>query len=83
MTGPEHYQRAEYLIMSAEQKYALPAVVSSRHLPRHEDADSLGPAEMMAAAQVHAMLALAAATALAQDTSLGDHSAWRRVAGVE
>lgn len=50
MTGPEHYREAEAHLASAAQNFM-----------RGDD-----PTSALAAAQVHATLALAAATALAQ-----------------
>ncbi|MGW4040431.1 hypothetical protein ACWEIM_29845 [Streptomyces sp. NPDC004778] len=73
MTGPEHYREAERLIT---ESYAIIR-------PNDE-----GPCEAdrsLAEAQVHATLALAAATALIDETPRSDsHSeyrAWSNVAG--
>ena len=68
MTGPEHYRRAEQLVESVTRRGKgpfQPAIVVSDPSP-----------EKIAAAQVHAVLALAAATAL--DT---DRQEWLDVAG--
>jgi len=58
MSGPEHYAHAEYLLaQSIDQRVAI----------AHGDPDAGDPQEpdrIMALAQVHATLALAAATAL-------------------
>lgn len=63
MTGPEHYAEAERLLEQAE--------VDSRDPMRKYAED----ANVIAAAQVHATLALAAATAAAQATAYdGDES---------
>ncbi|MEU9333192.1 hypothetical protein AB0D49_08500 [Streptomyces sp. NPDC048290] len=75
MTGPEHYREAQSLLDSC--KTSDGAVVI-------ED----GNEQLLAAAQVHATLALAAATALIDTTraaprsDMQDRAAWRRVAGV-
>lgn len=76
MTGPEHYQRAEFWADSAEQA-------------KKNDASDV--AELTALGQLHATLALAAATAMgAHSVEAGpagmptaDFDAWDRVAGVE
>jgi hypothetical protein len=71
MTGPEHYRAAENALGLA-----------------HNDLKGLeGEAAMLAVAQVHATLALAAATAL-YDGDLGsgadrEYQQWRRIAGSE
>jgi hypothetical protein len=74
MTGPDHYREAERLI--AEQ-----AKVTRLHDDTCPEAD-----RMLAEAQVHATLALAAATAL-NDNDGGmpsvDFKAWDDVAGVK
>jgi hypothetical protein len=57
MTGPEHYKMAEYLVGRA----AVP--VTQRRLDPQPD-DYFGDELMIAAAQVHATLAIADATAL-------------------
>lgn len=70
MTGPQHYQGAEDLLVLAAN--------------REPDADPADTALILRTAQVHATLALAAATAL-QDPeggTLGDnHGAWHQAAG--
>jgi hypothetical protein len=71
MTGPEHYQQAE------------------QFLARADDAEGGGDWERyyLAAAQVHATLAQAAATAVAGYSDDGmtadEWDAWNAVAGVE
>lgn len=55
MTGPEHYREAERLLELA----SVDTAESSCEIPPEQDV----PAWLMAAAQVHATLALAAATA--------------------
>lgn len=78
MTGPEHYREAERLL--AEGLHVL-----------GEDGPLTGAAEPLAAAQVHATLALAAATAMAHPyrsgerigMSLEDFRAWDKACGVE
>lgn len=74
MTGPEHYREAERLLDVAESTY-------------WEGPDSRVEFAQasLAAAQVHAMLALAAATAAGQATAYDgdeDHSRSRGWAGV-
>jgi hypothetical protein len=69
MTGPEHYRAAEMLLAAADQIA--------------EQGGDMG--EMLAAAQVHATLALAAATAMgsAKDgMPRVDFVAWDKAAGV-
>ena len=70
MTGPEHYQAAEQLIKAAGRR----AVASE---------DLLHPpvqrAEFTAQAQVHALLAVAAAYAADATMSFRDRSAWDTV----
>jgi len=68
MTGPEHYQEAERLIAAARAE--------SGGMYRHHPTEA---AVMLTEAQVHAALALAAATALG--TSGTDGQAWASVAG--
>lgn len=67
MTGPEHYQEAECLLRQAYD----------RNYGSDEER------YYVAAAQVHATLALAAATALRtqEGPTPSDWSAWRRAAG--
>lgn len=64
MTGPEHYAEAERL---ADQLYG-------------DEQDPRDVAALAAVAQVHATLALAAATAL--NLSLDDYQAWARLAAL-
>jgi hypothetical protein len=78
VTGPEHYAEAEKLLAAQ----TAPAVVPGYGPVLREDADM----DAVAAAQVHATLALAAATAL-NDGSYGsekkDYDAWKKAAGVK
>lgn len=62
MTGPEHYRTAEGMLIQAREAEA------GTDVERY----------YLAAAQVHAALALAAATALAirEDVPLSDYEAW-------
>jgi len=87
MTGPEHYRDAERLATEAVR-----VSPSFNDLPFGEHVTGTQHAEeLLALAQVHAMLALAAATALgARGTDnrpagmhLEDFIAWDDVAGVE
>jgi hypothetical protein len=64
VTGPEHYQRAEELIIQNR---------------RAADEDDTTRIRRLTAAQIHATLALAAATALG--TSATETRAWTDVAG--
>lgn len=69
MTGPEHYRKAEHRLLMAWEEDRTPEDV--RHL--------------VAEAQAHATLALAAATAMngAQNgMPIPDFKAWDQVAGV-
>lgn len=74
MTGPEHYREAEQLLTDAFSSKL------TTYEGENPEADRL-----IAAAQVHATLALAAATALIDETPRSDsHSeyrAWSNVAG--
>lgn len=78
MTGPEHYLEAERLMKGCKNSYGALVI---------ED----GTAEVLAAAQVHATLALAAATAMGSpvdgegDSGLPprDCKAWYDAAGVK
>lgn len=72
MTGPEHYRKAEELIGKAA---------------KHGDGTDR-QATTLAAAQVHATLALAAATAMPATDSPGcratyEYSAWNHACGVQ
>ncbi|MFB7285491.1 hypothetical protein [Actinacidiphila glaucinigra] len=73
MTGPEHYEHAEQLLADAD-------TILRPNDEGHCEADRL-----IAAAQVHATLALAAATALIDETprsdSFGNYRMWQNVAG--
>jgi hypothetical protein len=93
MTGPEHYHRAEQLPAEASQIIRfrqLPGQSGPADLPvRPQDmeerprlsSDPGRPDRTIAEAQVHATLALAAATAVA---GLGPESrAWADVAGTK
>ena len=66
MTGPEHYRQAEEFAAKAQE-----------YLGRGEGQDSA--AVWASVAQVHAILALTAATALG--TATADRRAWGDVAG--
>ncbi|MCX5229722.1 hypothetical protein [Streptomyces sp. NBC_00233] len=72
MTGPEHYREAERRLAAARADYNTPT------------ASGL----LVAEAQVHATLALAAATALSDPTRsaprapLPEWNAWKQAAGV-
>jgi hypothetical protein len=65
MIGPEHYREAERLIAGARSTAEASTLESSRHYP-----------QAIAEAQVHAMLALAAATGVSDDGR-----EWHSVAG--
>jgi hypothetical protein len=65
MTGPEHYRRAEQLVESVMKRGKDDAIAVSNDYP-----------ERIAAAQVHAVLAPTAATALDSD-----RLEWLNVAG--
>ena len=69
MTGPQHYREAEKLLAYAED----------------HDRGSVNEVGLFAEAQVHAILALAAATALSAGTSYravqADMTEWRHAAG--
>ena len=67
MTGPEHYAEAERLLEISSSTSAHGFPDNPQHLP------------MLAAAQIHATLALAAATALPEDYQ--DSGTWRDVTG--
>lgn len=74
-TGPEHYQKAEQLLADVRKAQAsMTGKPSAEHI-----------AQFIAQAQVHAALALAAATAL-DPSECGapeyrEYQAWRVVAG--
>ncbi|WP_084518046.1 hypothetical protein [Microtetraspora niveoalba] len=74
MTGPEHYREAERLLVGCKTQDGALLIEE-------------GTAEVLAAAQVHATLALAAATALLSPVAAGgydddrDLRAWRAAAG--
>lgn len=71
MTGPEHYRKAEELLAVADD-YEDDGAPQTARIRREE-------------AQVHATLALAAATALIDETPRSDcfdnYAAWSAVAG--
>ncbi|MGW7247752.1 hypothetical protein [Streptomyces decoyicus] len=72
MTGPEHYREAERLLKDSKTRHGALVIEE-------------GTAEVVAAAQAHATLALAAATALVDETPRSDsfdtYRAWQDVAG--
>ena len=68
MTGPDHFREAEQLLEEFRQE-------------RGPMVDRHGPAAILAAAHVHATLALAAATALAATGP--DSRAWADAAGTK
>lgn len=74
-TGPEHYSRAEYLLTYVDDGALREGVIL--------DEDDIF--EITARAQVHATLALAAATALRGQRDMYDidFEAWDRVCGVQ
>jgi hypothetical protein len=92
MTGPGHYHRAEQLLAEANQiiRFRQPGQSGPADLParptdmeerRRLPTDPGLPDRTIAEAQVHATLALAAATAVA---GLGpDSRAWADVAGTK
>jgi hypothetical protein len=75
VTGPEHYRHAEQLLTEADGVF------------RPNDEGHCEADRLIAAAQVHATLALAAATALVDETprsdSFANYRAWQDVAGAE
>ncbi|MEU1309432.1 hypothetical protein ABZ419_11130 [Streptomyces cinnamoneus] len=82
MTGLEHYRRAEQLAAQADGWMDADRGWKA-HLPAQERI-AFRTADL-AAAQVHATLALAAATALVDETPRSDcfanYGAWQNVAG--
>lgn len=74
MTGPEHYREAERLLEGCKNSHGALVI---------ED----GTAEVLKAAQVHATLALAAATALNRPDGEGmvreDYREWMRTASAK
>lgn len=74
MTGPGHYSEAERLLVHTD-----------RSVVDQFGAGAECARQQLAAAQVHATLALAAATALVMGdngaTPVSTHLAWRKVAG--
>jgi DnaJ-domain-containing protein 1 len=93
MTGPEHYHRAEQLLAEASQIIRLrqqPGQSGPADLPvRRQDmeerrrlsSDPGLPDRNIAEAQVHATLALAAATAVS--ALAPDNRAWADIAGTK
>ena len=93
MTGPEHYQRAEQLLTEASELIRFrqqPGQSGPADLPvRPQDAEERRrlssdpglPDRSIAEAQVHATLALAAATAVAGPGP--DSRTWADVAGTK
>lgn len=73
MTGPEHYREAERLIGNVN------AVLGNR--PTFTDPERNGVQVALATAQVHATLALAAATAAAQATAYDGDETHQRSRG--
>lgn len=75
MTGPEHYREAEQLLARADKGGSN---------PYGEDPYGGSPDRMIAAANVHAKLAIAAATALTgyldTETATTDELAWTKAA---
>lgn len=72
-TGPEHYLEAERLLEQA-------------NVIQHDNGPDCGSEEVIAEAQVHATLALAAATAMASPATRSgmhnvDYDAWDKVCG--
>lgn len=81
MTGPEHYLAAERLLDAAARTTANGTPADSKGLPLSPE----GHAALIARAQVHAILAHTAATAMAAHSADGmtrvDFEAWDRTAG--
>lgn len=76
MTGPGHYREAEELLASAK--------IAIGQYEEHAWAAKRGVAgNLTEQAQVHATLALAAATAFAADMTAGEWPGWRDAAGSE
>lgn len=73
MTGPEHYQRAETLLESAWKRSAHDGEALIQTAERRS--------ELIATANTHATLALAAATALGD--TIGEFGPWQKVCGVK
>lgn len=80
MTGPEHYAAAEQLLADGR---AVVSAIRATPPDQPERRDGLGKQAMgiWAQSQVHATLALAAATAFmtGDQPALADHDAWREV----
>jgi len=80
MTGPEHYREAERLLDArARNRRNRPSFAPAPGSPGRTAQTAPAGEGVMAEAQVHATLALAAATALASDAP--DLRAWREAAG--
>jgi hypothetical protein len=75
MNGPQHYREAEWLLERAH------------HFTYGDGADPVVGAALAAEAQAHATLALAAATALVDETPRSDsftnYRSWQAVAGAD
>jgi hypothetical protein len=84
MTGPEHYRQAEKLIATARQAISPTSPASGFHARVPQMPGAATPSDTdrytraITEAQVHAILALAAATALDSDTPC-----WAEVAGTK
>ena len=85
MTGPEHYREAERLLSQASYESITGTPVTHQGMPMRPEAH----AALIARAQVHATLALTAATAMqatVDGTELGpgedEFQAWYDAAGV-
>lgn len=80
-TGPAHYQEAELLLLSCQSPVPRVPGDAETYPEREDGVDSTGHA--LAAAQVHATLALAAATAMAgAGMGIADYAAWNEMLGV-
>ena len=78
MTGPQHYAEAEQLMAFADEKGDSD---SHRRTRSGADPSAAGLQRILADAQIHATLGLAAATALG--TSPAEGGAWTDVAGTK
>ena len=76
MTGPQHYAEAEQLMAFADEKGD-----SHRRTRSGADPSAADLQRILADAQIHATLGLAAATALG--TSPAEGRAWTEVAGTK
>jgi hypothetical protein len=68
VTGPEHYQAAEALLDDPQE---------------HGKAAGWPISDVLARAQVHAMLAVAASLGLSADMARPDQEAWQQIAASE